>query len=252
MSSKAKLIVQNSLEVNEEEGSFTLKLATEHPHGWGHLFLSRKDEFMTNSFRVNIDTSDINHTTYNKDSEVDLPQGGIKYVKENYEVSVAALQREEKNPETLGSVLDSQNHKECVEKAPDRITLHVNYKEDNFGIKTKEIATTYDLNLIREDYSMLEYKDRLSEGGSSVSRYSYLRHLSKSNKLHLSQEKAELKLINNMTTSLRFFVQSAHDQKDVKSKFCIHIVEDPRPFKYYSYFDYFDIFEFYQIHKTTI
>ena len=97
MSSEVKLIVQDDLEVNEEEGSFTLKLTTEHPQERGHLFLSREDEFMINSFRVNIDTSDINHTTYNKDLEVDLTQGKIKYVKENYQASVAALQREEKN-----------------------------------------------------------------------------------------------------------------------------------------------------------
>ena len=38
----------------------------------------REDEFMINSFRVNIDTSDVNHTIYNKDSEVDLNQGEIK------------------------------------------------------------------------------------------------------------------------------------------------------------------------------
>ena len=40
MSSEVKLIVQNNLEVNEEEGSFTLKLATEHPQGQGDLFLT--------------------------------------------------------------------------------------------------------------------------------------------------------------------------------------------------------------------
>ena len=45
----------------------------------------------------------------------------------------------------------------------------MNYKEDNFGIETKEIATTYYLNLIKEDCSTLEYKDKLNEGGSSVS-----------------------------------------------------------------------------------
>ena len=106
---------------------------------------------------------------YYKDSEVDLTQGEIKYVKENYEASVATLEREEKILETLASVLDSQNHEEWVEKILDRITLHVNYKEDNFGIETKEIATTYYLNLIKEDYSTLEYKDKLNEGGSSVS-----------------------------------------------------------------------------------
>ena len=47
-----------------------------------------------------------------------------------------------------------------------------------------------------------------------------------------------------MTTSLRFFEQSVHDQKDFKSKFCIHIIEG-------SQTDYFDFFEFYQIHKTN-
>ena len=35
------------------------------------------------------------------------------------------------------------------------------------------------------------------------------------------------------------------------SKFCIHIILEPRPFKYYNYFDFFDFFEFYQIYKTV-
>ena len=118
----------------------------------------------------------------------------------------------------------------------------MNFKEDNFDIETTEITTTYDLNLIKENYSTLEYKARLSEVGSSVSKYSYLRHLSESNRLHFSHEKAELKLINNVSTSLTFFEQNIHYQKDFKSKFCIHILGDPRPFKYCSYFDYFDFF----------
>ena len=155
--------MQNDLEVNEEIERFTLKLATEHPQRRGYLFLSREDEFMINSFRVNIDTSDINHTTYNKDTEVNLTQEELKYVKENYEASAEALQREKKNLESLGSVLDSQNHEEWVEKTQDRITLHVNFKEDNFGKEAKEIATTYNLKLIKEDYSTLKYKDRLSK-----------------------------------------------------------------------------------------
>ena len=97
MSSEVKLIVQNDLEVNVEEGSFTLKLATDHPQGRGHLLLSREDEFMIISFRVNIDTSDVNHTKYNKDSEVGLTQGETKYVKENYEASVTTLEGKQKN-----------------------------------------------------------------------------------------------------------------------------------------------------------
>ena len=197
--------MQNDLEVDEEDGSFTLKLATEHPQRQGHLFLPRADEFMINSFRANIDTCDINHTTYNKDSEVYLNLEEIKYVKENYEASAEALQREGKNLETLGLVLDSQNHEEWLEKTPDRMTLHVNYKEDNFGIETKEINTTYNLNLIKEGYSTLEYKDRLSKGGSFVSKYSYLKHLSQSNRLHFSHKKVEVKLINNVTTSSEIF-----------------------------------------------
>ena len=203
---------------------------------------------MINSFSLNIDTRDVNHTAYQGISEIDLTQGEIKYVKENFDIGESNLQREEKNLENLASVLHSENHEEWMEKNPDKITLNVNCNQDNFGIETKEIATTYDLNLIKEDYSTPEYKDKLSEGGASKSKYSYLKHLSKSNRLHFSHAKAELKLINNVTTCFRFFQQSIHDQKDFKSKFCIHITEDPRRFKYYSCFDYF---EFYQIHKTN-
>ena len=39
----------------------------------------------------------LNHTTYEENSEIDLTQGEIKYVKEKFDVSESNLQREEKN-----------------------------------------------------------------------------------------------------------------------------------------------------------
>ena len=71
---------------------------------------------MINSFSLNIDTSNVNHTTYQEISEIDLTQGEIKYVKENFDIGESNLQREEKNLENLASVLHSENHKEWMEK----------------------------------------------------------------------------------------------------------------------------------------
>ena len=85
----------------------------------------------------------------------------------------------------------------------------------------------------------------------SNSKYSYLKHLNKSNTLHFYHHRAEIKLINNVTSIIRFFQESIHKQKDFASKFCIHIILEPRPFKYYTYFDFFGFFEFYQIHKIS-
>ena len=49
------------------------------------LFLSKDDDFMINSFRVNVDTNNINHTSHLNEGgiEIDVGQGEIKYILQN-------------------------------------------------------------------------------------------------------------------------------------------------------------------------
>ena len=127
--------------------------------------------------------------------------------------------------------------------------IHVNYKEDVFGLEDYEIATKLTLQLVRVSPGKILYKDKI-ETRFSKSKYSYLKHLSESNTLRLYHHKYELKLVNNVISSIRFFQESIHEEKNFVSKFCIRILPEPRPFKYYNYFD-FQYFVFYQIHKLT-
>ena len=71
VSSEVKLIVQNDVTVNVNDGLFNLNFVGGHQEGKKKLFLSKDDNFMINLFRVNVDTSDINQTSY-------LNEGGIK------------------------------------------------------------------------------------------------------------------------------------------------------------------------------
>ena len=71
MSSEVKLIVQNNVTVNFNDGWFNLNFVGGYQEGKKKLFLSKDDNFMINLFRVNVDTSDINQTSY-------LNEGGIK------------------------------------------------------------------------------------------------------------------------------------------------------------------------------
>ena len=98
MSSEVKLTVQSDVDVNPQNGTFNLNFANGYLQGKKELFLFKNDEFMINSFRVNIDTDDINHTTYNNPDglQVDLGEGEIKYVLQNMENSRARLENEEK------------------------------------------------------------------------------------------------------------------------------------------------------------
>ena len=48
-----------------------------------------------------------------------------------------------------------------------------------------------------------------------------------------------------------FFQESFQEEKDFVSKFCIHIVLEPRLYKYYNCNRFFQIFELYQIHILT-
>ena len=71
MSSEVKLIVQNDVTVNLNDGWFNMNFVGGYQEGKKKLLLSKDDNFMINLFRVNVDTSDINQTSY-------LNEGGIK------------------------------------------------------------------------------------------------------------------------------------------------------------------------------
>ena len=109
------------------------------------------------------------------------------------------------------------------------------------------MARKLNLALVRVDFGNISYKDKI-ETTFSKSKYSYLKHLFESNTLHFCHHKCELKLINNVTSSIRFFQESIPEEKDFASKFCIHIIVE---YKYYNYFDFFQFFESYQKGKLT-
>ena len=69
-------------------------------------------------------------------------------------------------------------YKEWKEVTPHLLTFHVNFKSDVFGLKEFNIATKYNLALIRQDDSVLKYKDKI-ENDFSDSKYSFLKHLNK-------------------------------------------------------------------------
>ena len=118
---------------------------------------------MINSFRVNIDTDDINHTTYNNGDglQVDLGEGEIKYVLQNVENSRARLENEGKKLKEIKDFLDSKNRPEWKQTTPYLITFYVNYKQDVFCLDEFEIATKHNLDLVQEDGSRLGYKDKI-------------------------------------------------------------------------------------------
>ena len=163
MSSEAKLIVQSDVDVNPQNGTFNLNFANIYLEGTKELFLSKNDEFIINSFTVNIDTDDIIHTTYNNADgfQVDLGEGEIKYVLQNVENSKVRLENEEKKLKEIEDFLDSKNHPEWKQTTPYLITFHVNYKEDVFGVDEFEIVTKHNLKIMQEDGSRLRYKDKI-------------------------------------------------------------------------------------------
>ena len=132
------------------------------------------------------------------------------------------------------------------------LTFHVNFKEDVFGIKEFNIAKKYNLALIRQDDSVLKYKGKI-ENEFSDSKYLFLKHLNKTNRFHFCHHHCKLKLINNVTTCIRFYQKNIHEKKKFASKYSIYVIPEPRPYKYYNYFDFFYFFyffEFCQRHKS--
>ena len=53
-----------------------------------------------------------------------------------------------------------------------------------------------------------------------------MKHLNGQSLLHLNYHRCELKLNNNVTTSIRFFQDIIHEKKDFASRFCIDIIPE--------------------------
>ena len=211
MSSEVKLIVQNDVRV-EENGNFTLNFASDYLESKRELFLSQNDEFFINFFRVNIDTNDVNHTSYDEtpsENQIDLTTGQLKYVNENVQKSKEILDTQTESVKNAERYLDSINHKEWKEITPYLLNFHMKYKENVFELEEFDISTKYTLELVTRDNSKLSYKDKIQNTFDS-SKYSFVKHLNGQSLLHFYHHRSELKLINNVTTSIRFFQAIIH------------------------------------------
>ena len=187
---------------------------------------------------MNIDPQGHSQTVYNKETqELDLSQGELKFLSENYEKINTRLKLETANLKEKENALDKITTVAWEEVTPYLITLHVNFKENVFGLEKFDISTKCNLALVTKEGSSITYKDKIED------KYSYLKH-------HFYHHLCEIKLINDVTASIRFLQPNIHERKDFAAKFSIHII--PEPFKYYNYFDIFDFFEFYQIHNDTL
>ena len=196
------------------------------------VFLSQNHEFFMNSFRVIIDTNDVNHTSYDQtpsQNQIDLTTGELEYVNENVQKSKEILDRQTESVKNAERYLYSINHKEWKEITPYLLIIHMKYRESVFELEEFDISTKYTLELLTRDNFKLSYKDKIQNTFDS-SKYSFVKHL--------NGHRCELKLINNVTTSIRFFQDIIHEKKDFALRFCIHIIPEPRPFKHYNYSDF--------------
>ena len=162
MSSEVNLIVQNDVRV-EENGNFTVNFASDYLEGKREHFLSQNNEFFINSFRVNIDINDVNHTSYDQtpsENQIDLTTGKLKYVNENVHKSKEILDRQTESVKNAERNLDSINHKEWKEITPYLVNFHMKYKESVFELEEFDISTKYTLELVTRDNSK-SYKDKI-------------------------------------------------------------------------------------------
>ena len=80
------------------------------------------------------------------------------------------------------------------------------------------------LELATRDNSKLSYKDKIQNTFDS-SKYSFVKHLNGQSLLQFNHHRCELKLINNVTTSIRFFQDIIHQKKG----FCFEVLHTYNP-----------------------
>ena len=80
--------------------------------------------------------------------------------------------------------------------------------DSEFNFRKSLDTLRVNLALVCIDSGKISYKDKI-ETMLFKSKYSYLKHLSESN-MHFYHHKCELKLVNSVTSSIRFFQESIH------------------------------------------
>ena len=138
------------------------------------------------------------------ENHIDLTTGEPKYVNENVQKSKEILERQTESVKNAERYLDSTNHKEWKEITPYLLNFHMKYKESVFELEEFDISTKYTLGLVTRDNSKLSYKAKIQNTFDS-SKYSFVKHLNGQSLFHFYHHRCELKLINNVITSIRFF-----------------------------------------------
>ena len=98
------------------------------------------------------------------------------------------------------------------------------YKESVFELEEFDISTKHMLELVTRDNSKLSYNDKIQNTFDS-SKYSFVKYLNGQSLLHFYQDCCELKLMNNVTTSIRFFQDIIHEKKG----FCFEVFHTYNP-----------------------
>ena len=154
MSSEVKLMYQSDIKINVNGGNFKLNFGDKNQEGKRKIFLSENDKFVINSFKVNIDPQGQSQTIYNKEmQELDLSQGELKILIENYEKNNTRLKletanlKEKENENALNKITTVAQE----EVTPYLIMLHVYFKENVFGLEEFNISTKYNLALVTKE-----------------------------------------------------------------------------------------------------
>ena len=154
----------------------------------------------------------------------DLTTGELKYVNENAQKAKEILDRQIESVKNAERYLDSINHKEWKEITPYLLNFHMQYKQSVFELEEFDISTKYMLELVTRDNSKLSYKDKIQNTFDS-SKYSFMKHLNGQSLLHFYHHLCELKLINNVTTSIRYFLGYYSRKKG----FCFEVLHTYNP-----------------------
>ena len=142
-----------------------------------------------------------------------MSQGELKFLSENYKKINTRLKLETVNLKEKEYALDKITTVAWEEVAPYLITLHLNFKENVLGLEEFDISTKYNLAFVNKEGSSITYKDKINDN------YSYLKHLTKTNLLHFYRHLCEIKLINDVTTSIRFLQHNIHLRKVLNFRF---------------------------------
>ena len=181
MSSSIYLILQTDVHVDQNTGTFDLNFGEKDNNGKADIFLSKNEEVLISMLDINIDTSsqDASYIINMPGNPLDVCLSSFLTAELNYNQQLYKIQALENELDQIAKIIKEDQISHII-------NLHVNYKENRYGLHAIERTEIYALEQEKIPDSVISYKDVFK------GKYLFYKHTRQEDTILFKHERAEI------------------------------------------------------------